>query len=205
VEHIKELGLAAIMVNGTVGSERLGHEAQEPFFAAANRTKLPVAIHFSLEFPSVSDLFPNFFPTRVLAGIFPIMAGFTSVLCTGLMDRYPEVRFAFLEGGCNWVASYVERMDEHFDNPNYRAQELISQRPSDYLRSGRIFFGCEGNELNLPRIIDEIGADRLLYSSDYPHGDRTEGTVSILRNRDDISSQAKQKILEENARKFYRL
>lgn len=205
VEHIKELGLGAIMVNGTVGAKPLGHESQEVFFAEVNRMKLPLAVHFSLEFPAVSDLFANFFPTRVLAGIFPVLAGFTSVLCTGLMDRYPDIRFAFLEGGCNWVASFVERMDEHFDNPSYRAQELISRRPSDYLRSGRIFFGCEGDEEHLARVIDEIGADRLLYSSDYPHGDRTEGTVDILRNRQDVSAAAKQKILEENARKFYGL
>ena len=105
--------------------------------------------------------------------------------------------------GPGGVASFVERMDEHFDNPNYRAHELISRRPSEYLRSGRIFFGCEGNEDHLAWVIDEIGADRLLYSSDYPHGDRTEGTVSILLNREDVSAKAKQKMLEENARQFY--
>lgn len=83
------------------------------------------------------------------------------------------------------------------------AAEVISQRPRESLDSGRIFFGCEGNEPGLARVVEEVGEDKLLYSSDYPHGDRTEGTVSLLRQRDDLSESAKIRILEENARSFY--
>jgi predicted TIM-barrel fold metal-dependent hydrolase len=202
-KRIKELGLAAVMINGTIGSNRLDHPDHEPFFAEANRLHLPVAVHFSLEFPAVSELFAHFFPNRVLAGIFPIMAGFTSVMCSGLMERYPNLRFAFLEGGCNWVAAYVERMDDHFENPRYNARQLISRAPSEYLNSGRIFFGCEGNEAALPRIAEEIGADKLLFSSDYPHADRTQGTARFLEQREDLPASTKRKLLEENARRFY--
>lgn len=203
VARIKELGLAAVMVSGTIGPNRLDHPSHEPFFAEANRMRLPIAVHFSLEFPAVSDLFEHFFPNRVLAGIFPIMAGFTSVLCSGLMDRYPHLRFAFLEGGCNWVAAYVERMDDHFENPRYNARQLIARPPSEYLNSGKIFFGCEGNEAALARIVQELGKDKLLFSSDYPHADRTEGTARFLQERDDLPAAAKGKLLGENARQFY--
>jgi predicted TIM-barrel fold metal-dependent hydrolase len=203
VAHIKELGLAAVMVSGTIGSTRLDHPSHEPFFAEANRLKLPIAVHFSLEFPVVDELFQHHFPNRVLAGIFPIMAGFTSVLCSGLLDRYPNLRFAFLEGGCNWVAAYVERMDDHFENPRYNARQVIDRPPSEYLTTGRIFFGCEGNEATLGRMIQELGKDKLLFSSDYPHADRTEGTARFLQERDDLPAGAKGKLLEENAKKFY--
>lgn len=205
VLRMKELGLAAVMVNGTVGADRLDHPDHEPFFAEANRLSLPVAVHFSLEFPGVGELFPHFFPARVLAGIFPLMAGFTSVVCSGLMERYPDLRFAFLEGGSNWVRPYVERMDDHFENPRYNARQLISRPPSDYLNSGRIFFGCEGNEATLSRLVDELGEDKLMYSSDYPHGDRTEGTADFLGKRTDLPASAKQKIMAHNARRFYNI
>lgn len=203
VGRIKELGLAAVMISGTIGARRLDHPDHEPFFAAANGVTLPVAVHFSLEFPAVSELFPHFFPNRVLAGIFPIMAGFTSVICTGLMERYPKLRFAFLEGGCNWVAAYVERMDDHFENLRYNARQLIKRPPSDYVNSGRIFFGCEGNEGSLNRMVQELGEDKLMYSSDFPHADRTEGTARFLKERSDLSAAAKKKIMAENARQFY--
>lgn len=203
VSRIQEIGLAAVMINGTVGSRRLDHPDHEPFFAAADRLRTPIAVHFSLEFPGVDDLFEHFFPTRVLAGIFPIMAGFTSVICSGLLDRYRNLRFAFLEGGFNWVPAYMERMDDHFENPRYNARHLISRPPSEYLKSGRIFFGCEGNETFLARAVEELGEDMLIYSSDYPHADRTEGTARFLKGRSDLSDSARKKIMAENASRFY--
>ena len=132
-----------------------------------------------------------------------MMAGLTSVLCSGLLDRHKNLRFAFLEGGISWVPAHVERMDDHFENPRYNARQVIDHAPSEYLNSGRIFFGCEGNEANLGRIVQELGKDKLLFSSDYPHADRTEGTARYLQERDDLPAGAKGKLLEENAKRFY--
>ncbi len=52
-------------------------------------------------------------------------------------------------------------------------------------------------------MVGEIGEDMLMYSSDYPHADRTQGTARFLEQRDDLSDSAKRKILEDNARRFY--
>lgn len=201
--RIKELGMTAVMINGTAGTKRLDHPDHDLFFAEANRLKMPIAVHFSLQFPVVDKLFEHHFPNRVLAGIFPIMAGLTSVLCSGLLDRYENLKFAFLEGGISWVPAHVERMDDHFENPRYGARDLISHPPSDYLKSGRIFFGCEGNESFLPRVVENVGESLFMFSSDYPHADRTEGTARHLSDRADIAPSVRKKLLEENARRFY--
>ena len=101
------------------------------------------------------------------------------------------------------MPAHVERMDDHFDNPRYGARDLISKPPSDYLKTGRIFFGCEGNESFLGKIIGEVGEDLFMYSSDYPHADRAEGTATMLKERDDITAPVRKKVLEDNARRFY--
>ena len=201
--RIGELGMSGVMINGTAGAKRLDHPDHEPFFAEADRLRTPIAVHFSLQFPVVDRLFEHHFPNRVLAGILPIMAGFTSVLCSGLLDRYKNLKFAFLEGGISWVPAHVERMDDHFENPRYGAKDLISHPPSEYLKSRRIYFGCEGNESFLGRVVEEVGEDLFMYSSDYPHADRTEGTAKLLRDRTDIAPGRREKLLEENARRFY--
>jgi uncharacterized protein len=205
LHRVRELGMSSVMINGTAGAKRLDHPEHESFFAAANRLKISIAVHFSLQFPVVDQLFEHHFPNRVLAGIFPIMAGLTSVLCSGLLDRYSSLKFAFLEGGIGWVPAHLERMDDHFENPRYGAKDLISHPPSDYLKTGRIFFGCEGNEPSLSRLVKEVGEDLFIYSSDFPHADRTEGTARYLKNRDDLSKKVRQKLLENNARRFYGL
>jgi predicted TIM-barrel fold metal-dependent hydrolase len=94
-------------------------------------------------------------------------------------------------------------MDGHFANPRYGARDLISHPPSDYLKSGRIFFGCEGNESFLGQLVQEVGEDLFLYSSDYPHADRTEETARFLRDRSDIPEAVRMKLLADNARRFY--
>ena len=94
-------------------------------------------------------------------------------------------------------------MDDHFENPRYNARDVISHPPSDYLKSGRIFFGCEGNESFLGRVVEEVGEDLFMYSSDYPHADWTEGTARYLQGRDDISDAIRTKLLADNARRFY--
>lgn len=205
LSRISNLGMAAVMINGTAGAKRLDHPDHDRFFAEADRLQLPVAVHFSLQFPVVDKLFEHHFPNRVLAGIFPIMAGLTSVLCSGLLDRYKNLKFAFLEGGISWVPAHVERMNDHFENPRYGARDLISHPPGDYLKSGRIFFGCEGNETFLGRVVKEVGEDLFIYSSDYPHADRTEGTARYLQDRNDILPSVRSKLLVDNARRFYGL
>jgi predicted TIM-barrel fold metal-dependent hydrolase len=44
-----------------------------------------------------------------------------------------------------------------------------------------------------------------MYSSDYPHADRTEGTARYLRERNDLSDVVRRKLLVDNARRFYSL
>jgi len=203
LSRLRDLGVRAVMINGTAGAKRLDHPDHDVFFAAADQLKMPIAVHFSLQFPVVDKLFEHHFPNRVLAGIMPIMAGLTSVLCSGLLDRYPNLKFAFLEGGISWVPAHVERMDDHFDNPRYGAKDLISRPPSDYLKTGRIFFGCEGNESFLGRVVEEVGEDLFMFSSDYPHADRTEGTAQFLQRREDIPAAVRKKLLQDNAQRFY--
>jgi predicted TIM-barrel fold metal-dependent hydrolase len=201
--RLRDFAVTAVMINGTAGSKRLDHPDHDVFFAEADRLKIPIAVHFSLQFPVVDRLFEHHFPNRVLAGILPIMAGLTSVLCSGLLNRYKNLKFAFLEGGISWVPAHVERMDDHYENPRYGAKDLLNHPPSEYLKSGRIFFGCEGNEPFLGRVVEEVGEDLFIFSSDYPHADRTEGTARFLRDRSDISVPVRKKLLEENAKHFY--
>jgi uncharacterized protein len=53
-------------------------------------------------------------------------------------------------------------------------------------------------------VIDNFGADMILFASDYPHWDGLfPRAVSTLRERTDISEKTKQKILGDNAKRFY--
>jgi len=59
--RLGELGMTGVMINGTAGAKRLDHPDHEPFFAEADRLRVPIAVHFSLQFPVVDSLFEHHF------------------------------------------------------------------------------------------------------------------------------------------------
>jgi len=77
-------------------------------------------------------------------------------------------------------------------------------KPSEYLRNGNCFCSTEPEENGLPYVIERFGSDMILFASDYPHWDGLyPNAVSTISKRKDISENAKQKILADNAKKFY--
>ncbi len=82
---------------------------------------------------------------------------------------------------------------------DYRAKDL----PSSYLARGNLFVSCEVDDRLLPAVIERFGEDLLVFASDIPHGDREYDAVNELRRRPDVSERARDKILADNARRFY--
>ena len=78
-------------------------------------------------------------------------------------------------------------------------------KPSDYFRR-QCFISFEADETRLGEVINSIGVDRVVFASDYPHWDATfPGVTDMILNRDDLSADAKRKIMGENAARLLRL
>jgi len=135
------------------------------------------------------------------AAAFPmdIMLGLTAVLAGGVMERHPDLRVAFLEAGCGFVPSFLERLDEHYEK---RAPEMpnICRPPSDYAADGRVVVTCEPEEHGIAYAVERLGAHVVAYASDYPHWDAEfPGSVAHISDRTDLTADAKTAILGTNA------
>ena len=83
--------------------------------------------------------------------------------------------------------------------------KLLTKSPTEYVRSGQIFFSCEADEPLLPQALQWVGDERILYASDFPHWDHSyPRSVRELSERTDLSAVQKQRILADNARRLYR-
>ncbi len=69
---------------------------------------------------------------------------------------------------------------------------------TERIKSGRIYLSFETDEALLPRVVDLIGDDQLLPSTDMPHGELRDNAVSQLAWRDDLSDATKRKIRHDN-------
>ena len=87
---------------------------------------------------------------------------------------------------------------------NRYIKSLCRKKPSDYLKSGQLYFAAEGDEKSLPEVVRRFGDDIIFYASDVPHWDHDyPANIHELATRDDLSVETRGKILSENTRRLY--
>jgi predicted TIM-barrel fold metal-dependent hydrolase len=119
-------------------------------------------------------------------------------------ERFPSLRFIFLESGGGWVATQLQRMDEQVRAfPLERA--WLSMLPSEYF-ARQCYVSFEPEEWNLAASAERIGADRILWASDYPHPEYHPGIVDELRSSlEPLPDEHRARVLGTNAIEAYRL
>jgi len=62
-------------------------------------------------------------------------------------------------------------MDEEWAKRGAVEAPLCRKKPSEYLRSGKLYFAAEGDEKSVPEVVRRLGDDIIFYASDVPHWD----------------------------------
>ena len=74
------------------------------------------------------------------------------------------------------------------------------------MKSGQMFYAFEMDEKMLPYVAEFVGAERLVFATDYNHSDsKFPHTVEEVMERKDVSEALKTKIMGENATRLYNL
>ncbi|MBI4482903.1 MAG: amidohydrolase [Acidobacteria bacterium] len=182
----------------------LGDSYFDPLYEEAQKLGCPLAIHGAPSRGLGFDFFRSLIEARALSHPFAQMIHLTSLVLEGVFERFPKIRFASLEAGCEWIPFLMDRLDLEYENRAHQAP-LLNKRPSDYMRGGQIYYHTELWEKMLPQVMDRVGEDLFLYASDYPHeADLAEG-IRAFEAREDVPTAAKVKILWENGKRFYNM
>ena len=112
-----------------------------------------------------------------------LMLAFASFAAGGVLERHPRLRCAFLEGTCGWLPWWLWRLDEAWEK-----------------------FGPGADEKVLKQVVEAVGDDNIVVSTDYPHSDglfphAIEEFVAI----EGVSDKTKAKILWDNCARLYKL
>lgn len=215
VEQVREahgLGAVAVMVLGTIGDRMLDDPAFLPFYEALVERDMTLAIHVGWACPALSGLFTHIYPSSVNAFLMPVLLGFSAVIHSGLLDRFPTMRVGFLEAGCQWVHFMIDRMDHRFvHSGNFLADILVDTvpkaklAPMEYIRQGNLYLSAEVEDALLPQVVELVGEGQVVYGSDMPHGDREVLSSDYLKQREDLSETVKTRILQDNGARLYNL
>ena len=203
---VARLGLVGAMLAAQAHGKNLGSPEFYPLYEEAERLGVPLAIHAFGGDEAGSEIFDQFICIHTTGHPFPILRQLTAMIFGGIPELFPKLKLAYLEVGCGWIPYWMERMDGEWEKRGRAEAPLCKKMPSEYLRSGQIYYGCESEEKMLGYVVGEIGSETLMYASDYPHWDMAwpESAVLVWR-RGDLSLEAKQNILERNARRLYNL
>ena len=201
---VGKLGAVGVMVNTFDRNRNVAHKDFWPFYEECARQGVAVSFHASGS--DTIDLlghFDNFLAIHTLSHAPEQLIACTAVIYSGLLEKYQDLRVAFLEAGIGWVPFWMEHMDEEYEFRPFEAP-LLKAKPSEYMACGRVFVSCEPEEKTLRYVPEFFPEDNVLYASDYPHWDGNfPETVSTLANRSDISDTLKRKIFLDNPTRFY--
>ena len=216
IRSVEELGIRAVKVTGGYGDCDLDDPAMWPLYEVAEHHDVPILAHPAARAFEGQTAHPwligadRFEPMRFLSSCigFPMtyMHTITRLVFSGVMDRFPKLKFAFFEGGCGWVPFLRTQLDmETLHRSFAQYQEAsgvrLAKKPSAYF--DRFYVSAISYEPYLADTVRQWGADhRIIIGSDFDHADPIATwphTVTDLGAIDGLSQPDRDRILGHNA------
>jgi predicted TIM-barrel fold metal-dependent hydrolase len=186
----------------------LGDRAYDPIWELLQDLDVPFATHEFMGLRGNSfghDRFSSFVEWHAVVHTFEAMGAMLSMIVHGVFERFPKLRVAYMEAGCGWTPSWLDRIDEQLELASKEFPDLSMSATEYFVRNCWVTTECE--DKFVADAIRWLGEDRILYESDFPHPDsKYPHTVDEFLGLEPqlISEDSKRKILWDNALDFYR-
>jgi predicted TIM-barrel fold metal-dependent hydrolase len=216
VQRAAATGHRAVLFTGEphrFGMPVLGHPHWDPLWSAIEETGLPVSLHIGS-----GDMSGIFSPERqqfhgmASAYAFSSVAMFmgngiqiADLALSGVLPRHPGLRFVSVESGIGFLPFLHEALDYSFlEAHGPRKQPHFEELPSFYVK--RQVYACYWFEQIAPaKLLDDIGPDRVLFETDFPHPTCLYGNVreKIDASLAHVTPEVRRKVLWDNAAALY--
>jgi predicted TIM-barrel fold metal-dependent hydrolase len=192
-------------VAGAAARRTPGDPAHDAFWARLNEAGITLLIHggdssyaayeqlWGLSGETESFRLP---PLKRLLSASPISDTIASLFADRLFARFPNVRVATIETGSGWVRPLLKKLR----SVSVQAPDAFPEDPYElFLEHVWVspFF-----EDNVYSLVDAVGADRVVFGSDWPHVEGLADPTSFVKEIDDLPDADKRKIMGDNARQL---
>jgi predicted TIM-barrel fold metal-dependent hydrolase len=173
----------------------------DPLWAAVQDSGIPLSFHVGayLEFTGYGSMGANI--ARNLSPFRPLLG---QLMFAGIFERFPELKVVFTEGGASWAATAIEDMDFVFRSYYSLLNPKLAERPSFYWKRQ-----CYASFMMDPVALDQvdrIGADNMLWSTDFPHSEGVFGYAGSVAKDiyEKVGHEKAAKILGGNAARLWK-
>ncbi len=204
---VQELGFKGAMLNGRTRDKYLDHEDFFPIFEAAARLGVPVYIHPQGPPIAVQQAHFSGFDDKLNAALatggygWHVETGINALrlIVSGVFDKLPDLQIILGHWG-ETIAFYLERVDGMSKAAGLDRPVAQTFRENFYITPAGIY--------SVPMLLhamQTLGADRILYSADYPFRPAGGGKARAFLENAPISPADKEKMAWGNAARLLRL
>ena len=170
LQKLKDLGFKAVQIPMNPRGVRYNSSELDPMWNAVAESGFPLSVHIGayLRYFGRGSLGAN-----LNANLMPFTGLFGLLTFSGTFDRHPQLRIVFTEGGASWVAPCLANADKVARDYASVLRPRLAHEPSWYWHNH-----CYATFMDDPvalENIDRIGADRIMWSVDYPHPESVLG------------------------------
>jgi predicted TIM-barrel fold metal-dependent hydrolase len=211
--EIERVGAHPQFVQVNVGSGArfpYGQRFYYPIYETAERLNLPIAVHPLTEGSHIFGAptpagYPSYYYEYHTLATTALQAHLASLIAEGVFERFPRLRFVFVEGSVGWLAPLLWRMDKEWKSLRSETP-WVRRLPSAYVRDHIRLTTQPLDEPDDPAHLRQLLAmfpaeEILMFSSDYPHWDFDDPT----RVFNDFPADFRRRIFYDNARQLYGL
>ncbi len=176
---VTKLRLNGALLFGRTRERNLDHVENWPIFEAAASLRAPLYIHPQIPQPRVraalyagfDDAIDNAFATYGIGWHYESGVQFLRLALAGVFDRFPDLQVILGHWG-EVALFYLDRAD------GLAMQAGLPRRFSEYVRTNAyVTAGGVYSHRYLRWALDVIGADRILFATDYPYRPGPDGGV----------------------------
>lgn len=182
---------------------------RDPLWAESQERGLPVNFHIG------SGIIPSMWAglennNRDIAAVSTMlfmnnMRCLTQLIFSGLLDRFPRLKFVSVESGIGWIPFMLEACEYQMDQ-NLVDRGGLKLRPREYFQR-QIYASYWFERGNTARNIELLGADNVMFETDFPHPTCLYPHVreQVQDSLGGLDRSVQRKVLYETAAKVYNL
>jgi predicted TIM-barrel fold metal-dependent hydrolase len=201
------LSLPCKPVWGAPDHEALNYNLPEfdPLWACVQDTGLPITFHVSTgRDPRTSRGNGGAVINYAVHSLAPTMEPIANLCASGVLDRFPNIRFGTIEAGIGWVAWSLNALDEAYKKHHMWVRPRLKQLPSEYFKqNGFASFQEDKPGLDTARAHGLV--NNFLWANDYPHHEGTwpHSAQAIERTMGGLTDTERAAILGLNSARIF--
>jgi predicted TIM-barrel fold metal-dependent hydrolase len=207
---VRDYGFRGIYLPpGVVGRKPWHDPHWDPLWAVCQELDVPVCFHGGGRTWLKPDFSLEVFADRLLMWHcfnqpLGVMTACTSMCAGGVLERFPRLRVALLEGNCSWAPWLLHRLDEHQEWVGWYDAPDLTMKPSEYFRR-QCFVSVDADETTCRHFVDWFGDEQLVFSTDFPHGDSMFPHAVDGFDALPLADDSRRRIVGANWERLYRI